>query len=96
MISSGVRPSSPLQRIAVMAFVSVCTCGPSVIRKAQLRCGVTFKNTPTVSVHSSSLRMSSRSKVSPSRGPCFMAAEAYEMSDSRFSASGKDSKSAMI
>jgi hypothetical protein len=44
MISSGVRPSSPLQRIAVIALVEgLEPCGPSVTRKAQFLSGETFR-----------------------------------------------------
>src|SRR6184192_3271119 len=47
-------------------------------------------------MHSSSLRTSTRSKFSPSRGSCFFALSAYDTSDSRRSSSGSDSNRLMI
>src|SRR6266699_3118254 len=47
-------------------------------------------------MHSSSLRTSTRSKVSPARGSCFLALSAYETSVSRRSSSGNESKRLMI
>ena len=57
----------------VIARVRICTCGPSETRKCTRRSGATLRKIPTVSVHSSSFRTSSRSKLSPSAGAHFAA-----------------------
>jgi hypothetical protein len=56
-------------KIAVIAFVSVCTFGPNSIAKCARSPSSALKNTPTVSVHSSSFLTSSKSNISPSFGP---------------------------